>query len=44
MVGHYIKMVKEHLWKVILSHHRDWDAGLPIFHLTYKAYTHDTTG
>jgi hypothetical protein len=42
MVGRYIKMVKEHLWKVVPSHQRDWKARLPIFHLVYRAYIHDT--
>jgi hypothetical protein len=40
----YIKMVKEHIRKVVASHKRDWDARLPIFLLAYRASTHDTTG
>jgi hypothetical protein len=26
MVERYIKTVEEHLWKVVASHQRDWDA------------------
>jgi hypothetical protein len=40
----YIKTVEEHLWKVVTSHQRDWDARLPIFLLAYRASTQDTTG
>jgi hypothetical protein len=39
MVEHYIKMVKQHLRKVVASHQRDWDATLPIFLLAYRAYS-----
>jgi hypothetical protein len=42
MVEIYIKTVEEHL-KVIASHHRDWDARLPIFLLGHRASTYDTT-
>jgi hypothetical protein len=44
MVEHYIRMVKEDLWKVVTSHQRDWDTRLPIFLLAYRASTHVTTG
>jgi hypothetical protein len=37
MVEGYIKKVEERLQKVVASHHRDWDARLPIFLLTYRA-------
>jgi hypothetical protein len=43
MVERYIKTVEEHLRKVVASHHRDWDARLPVFLLAYRASTHDTT-
>jgi transposase InsO family protein len=44
MVERYIRTVKEHLQKVVMSHQRDWDTRLPIFLLAYRAVTHDTTG
>jgi hypothetical protein len=44
MVEHYIKMIEEHLRKVIASHQRDWDEGLPLFLLAYRTSTHDATG
>jgi transposase InsO family protein len=44
MVERYIKMVEEHLRKVVASYQRDWDARLPMFLLAYRASTHDTTG
>jgi predicted small metal-binding protein len=34
---------KEHLRKVVALHQRNWDARLPMFLLTYRASTHDTT-
>jgi hypothetical protein len=44
MVERYIKTIEEHLRKVVASHQRDWDEGLPLFLLAYRASTHDTTG
>jgi hypothetical protein len=44
MVERYIKTVEKHLWKVVASDQRDWDAKLPIFLLVYRASTHDPTG
>jgi hypothetical protein len=44
MVERYIKMIEEHLRKVVASHQRDWDEKLPLFLLAYRASTHDTTG
>jgi hypothetical protein len=43
MVERYIKTV-EHLWKVVASNQKDWDAMLLLFLLTYQASTHNTTG
>jgi hypothetical protein len=40
----YIKLVEEHLQKVVASHQRDWDTRLSTFLLAYWASTHDTTG
>jgi transposase InsO family protein len=31
MVERYIKTIEEHLRKVVASHQRDWDEGLPLF-------------
>jgi hypothetical protein len=42
MVELYIRMVEEHLQKVVTLHHRDWDIRLPIFLIAYRASTHDT--
>jgi hypothetical protein len=36
MVECYIRSVKEHLWKIVTLHQRDWDARLPIFLLAYR--------
>jgi hypothetical protein len=44
MVERYVKTVEEHRRKVISMHHRDWDEWLPIFLLSYRASTHETTG
>jgi hypothetical protein len=44
MVERYVKTVKEHLRKVLSTHHRDWDERLPIFLLTNRASTHETRG
>jgi hypothetical protein len=44
MVERYIKPIEEHLRKVVASHQRDWDEGLPLFLLVCRASTHDTTG
>lgn len=37
-------MVEEHLRKLVAANQRDWDARLSIFHLSYRASTHDTIG
>jgi hypothetical protein len=39
MVERYIKMVEEHLWKVVALHQWDWDARLPIF-LLHDIYSY----
>jgi hypothetical protein len=44
MFERYMKMVEEHLLKVVVSHQRNWDARLPILFLAYRESTHDTTG
>jgi hypothetical protein len=44
MVEHYVKMVEEHLRKIIASHQRDWDARLPIYFIAYRVSTYDTMG
>jgi hypothetical protein len=44
MVERYIKTIEEHLRKVVASRQRDWDEGLPLFLLAYRASTRDTTG
>jgi hypothetical protein len=44
MVERYIKTIEEHLRKVVATHQKDWDEGLPLFLLAYRASTHDTTG
>jgi hypothetical protein len=44
MVQRYIKTVEEHLRKVVASHQKDWDSGLPNFVLAYRASTKDITG
>jgi hypothetical protein len=44
MVERYIKTIEEHLRKVVTSHQRDWDEGLPPLSSSYRASTHDTTG
>jgi hypothetical protein len=44
MMGRYIKMVEEHLRKVVASHQRDWDVGLPVFLLANRSSSHDITG
>jgi hypothetical protein len=40
----YVKTVMQHLRKVVTSHQRDWNEGLPVFLLAYKASTYDTLG
>jgi hypothetical protein len=42
MLKRYVKTVMQHLRKVVTSHQRDWNEGLPIFLLSYTAYTYDT--
>jgi transposase InsO family protein len=44
MVELYIRMVEEHLRKVVPSHQRDWNARLPNLVLAYRASIHDITG
>jgi hypothetical protein len=44
MVELYIKTIEEHVRKVVASQQRDWDEGLPLFLLAYRASTHNTTG
>jgi hypothetical protein len=44
MVERYMKTVEEHVRRVVASHQRDWDEGLPLFLLACRASTHDTTG
>jgi hypothetical protein len=44
VVERYIKTADVHIGKVVASHQGDWDEGLPLFLLTYRASTHDTTG
>jgi hypothetical protein len=44
MMERYIRMVEEHLWKVVALHQRDWEARSPIFVLAYRASIHDTMG
>jgi hypothetical protein len=44
MVERYIKTIEEHLRKVVASHQKDWDEGLPLFLLACRVSTHDTTG
>jgi transposase InsO family protein len=44
MVERYLKTAEEHTRKGMASHHRNWDASLPIFLLAYRASTHETTG
>jgi hypothetical protein len=44
MVERYVKMVEEHLRKVISVHHRQWNERLPILLLAYRASTHKITG
>jgi hypothetical protein len=39
-----MKTVKEHLKRVVLMHQKDWNERLPIFLLTCRASTHETTG
>jgi hypothetical protein len=43
MVEGYIKIIEEHLRKVVPAHQRDWDERLPIL-LSYRASTHETIG
>jgi hypothetical protein len=43
-IERYIKAIEEHLRKVVTSNQKDWDEGLPLFLLDYRASTHDTTG
>jgi hypothetical protein len=40
----YVKTVEEHMRKVTVLHERNWDTGLPIFLLAYRASKHDTVG
>jgi hypothetical protein len=42
-VEYCIQTVEGHLRKVVASHHKDWEAGLPIFFLDYRSPTHDKT-
>ncbi|PNF25244.1 hypothetical protein B7P43_G13747 [Cryptotermes secundus] len=44
MVERYIKTIEEHSRKVVTSLQMDWDEGLPLFLLAYRASTHDTMG
>jgi hypothetical protein len=44
MVERWVKTIEEQLRKVVSTHHRDWDKRLPIFLLSYRAPTHETTG
>jgi hypothetical protein len=44
MLERYIRMVEEHLRKVVASHQRDWDEILPLFLVAYRASNHDTAG
>jgi hypothetical protein len=44
MVERYIKTIEEQPRTVVASHQRDWDEGLPLFLLAYRASTNDTTG
>jgi transposase InsO family protein len=44
MVERYVKMIEEHLRKVVSTHQRDRYEMLPIFLLAYRASTHETTG
>jgi hypothetical protein len=44
MVKQCVKMVEQHLRKVISMHHRDWGESLPVFLLAYRASTQKTTG
>jgi hypothetical protein len=37
MMGWYVRIVEEHLVKVIASHQKDWDARLSVFLLAYRA-------
>jgi hypothetical protein len=39
----YIKMVEEHLPKVIGLHQRNWDSRLPILLMAFRASTHDVS-
>jgi hypothetical protein len=43
MVERYMKTIEERLRKVVVPHQRDWDEGLPLFLLAYRAASHDTT-
>jgi hypothetical protein len=38
-----IKIIKGHLWKIVLKCQRDWDERLHLFLLAYRASTHRTT-
>jgi hypothetical protein len=42
MVEQQVKTMEECLRKVILTHQRDLDKGLPLFLLVYAALTHET--
>jgi transposase InsO family protein len=44
MVESYIKTIEQHLRKVASSQQGDWEEGLPLFLLAYRASTHNTTG
>jgi hypothetical protein len=44
MVERYVKTTEERLRKVVSDHQRDWDERLPIFLLSYRASTQETTG
>jgi hypothetical protein len=40
----YVKMVKEHLRKVVSTRQADWGEGVSVFLLLYKASTHESRG
>jgi hypothetical protein len=44
MMKQYVRMVEEHLCKIMASHQRDWDATLSVFLLTYRTSIWDTVG
>jgi hypothetical protein len=42
MVECYVRMIKNHLRKVVSTHRRDWDKRLSTFLLAYRASTNET--